>query len=308
MISNLTRASLLDRSDVKQPGLNLSKDLLRRHFCYLAFCAASLLVFRTPLTSVLALSLDDERYRHIPLIPLLCAFVLYMERGRIFHVQRRTGVGVGVALLAVAAPLALLPRHVFLTSADTAVSSSILATIFVWAAGFVFCYGMQALRSALFPFCLLLLAVPLPATWLDQIAVTLQKGSAEVSYILFKVLGVPVLRDGFRFYLPGISVQIAQQCSGINSSLALFIVGLIAAHLFLRSTRGKVLLIVATLPVLIAKNVLRIVTISLLAVYVSRDYLHGNLHRYGGVPFSLVGLALLLYPVMALRRLEAWLS
>jgi len=297
----------LDRTDFKQPGVGMPDKLSKRHFCYLAFWMASLLVFHTPLTSVLALSLGDQRYRHILVIPLICAFLIHSERRRIFRVcQWRPRLG--AVLLAAAVPVVVLPRQMFFANADTALFSGVLATILVWTAGFVFCYGTQAFRSALFSFCFLLLTVPLPATWLDQIVIALQKGSAEASYILFKVLGVPVLRGGLHFSLPGVNIEIAKECSGINSSLALFIAGLLSAYLFLRSTWSKALLIAVVVPLLIVKNALRIVTISWLAVYVSRDYLHGDLHRHGGPFFAVVGLALLLFSVMALRRLEAWLS
>ncbi len=305
MSSDLTEATpaALDPTDFKQPGVGVPDTLSKRHFCYLAFWMASLLVFRTPLTSVLALSMRDQRYRYIPVIPLVCAFLIYSERRRIFPVRQWCPL-LGAVLLAAAVLLAVLRRTVFSANGDTALSFGVLATILVWTAGFVFCYGMQAFRSALFSFCFLLLTVPLPTTWLDQIVIALQNGSAEASYVLFKVLGVPTLREGLHFSLPGVNIEIARECSGINSSLALFITGLLSAYLFLRSTWSKALLIAVMVPLLIAKNALRIVTISWLAVYVNRDYLHGDLHHYGGYPFSVVGLALLSASVMALRRLE----
>jgi exosortase/archaeosortase family protein len=118
-----------------------------------------------------------------------------------------------------------------------------------------------------------------------------------------------VLRDGFHFSLPGVNIEVARQCSGINSSLALFTVGVLSAYLFLRSTWSKALLIAVMVPLLIAKNVLRIATICWLSGYVSPDYLHGNLHRHGGLPFAIVGgLTPLLLSVIALRRCETWLS
>jgi hypothetical protein len=38
------------------------------------------------------------------------------------------------------------------------------------------------------------------------------------------------------------------------------------------------------------KNGLRIFTLSTLAVYVNPGFLHGNLHKYGGIPFFAVAL------------------
>jgi hypothetical protein len=54
----------------------------------------------------------------------------------------------------------------------------------------------------------------------------------------------------------------------------------------------------------IFKNAVRIVTISLLSVYVDDRFLYGRLHRYGGLPFSIVGLALLAPMLLILMRTE----
>ena len=53
----------------------------------------------------------------------------------------------------------------------------------------------------------------------------------------------------------------------------------------------------AGIVVMIIKNGIRIVTLTLLANYVDPGFLHGNLHREGGVVFFVIGLLLLL-PVL----------
>ena len=70
----------------------------------------------------------------------------------------------------------------------------------------------------------------------------LQKGSADACYALFRLIGVPVLRNGFRFALPGVEIEVAEQCSGIHSGLSLFIAGLLAEYVLLRGAWKKALL------------------------------------------------------------------
>jgi exosortase/archaeosortase family protein len=48
--------------------------------------------------------------------------------------------------------------------------------------------------------------------------------------------------------------------------------------------------------VMIVKNGIRIVTLTMLATYVDPGFLYGNLHREGGVVFFMIGL-LLMVPV-----------
>jgi exosortase/archaeosortase family protein len=55
----------------------------------------------------------------------------------------------------------------------------------------------------------------------------------------------------------------------------------------------------------ILKNGMRIVTLTLLAMYVDLSFLFGKLHRDGGIVFFLLGLLLLLPVLLLLRRGES---
>jgi len=179
------------------------------------------------------------------------------------------------------------------------------AVVILWMAVFLLFYGVDGFRIALFPLLFLFFMVPMPEALLNMIVATLQRGSAEASAILFKLTGTPFFRDGFMFSLPGISVEIARQCSGIRSSLALLITCLLAGHLMLESKWGKLVLALVAVPIAMVKNAIRIVTLSMLAIHVDQKYLlDSDLHRDGGVLFFMLAL-LLMWPLLwVLRRWE----
>jgi exosortase/archaeosortase family protein len=79
---------------------------------------------------------------------------------------------------------------------------------------------------------------------------------------------------------------------------------LLAGHLFLRSAWTKAGLIMATLPLLIVKNGIRIVTLSLLSIYADPGFLTGSLHSRGGILFFLLALLLLVPLLRVLQRSE----
>jgi exosortase len=139
---------------------------------------------------------------------------------------------------------------------------------------------------------------------MERFILLLQTCSAEVSYGIFKLTGIPIFREGFRFDLPGLSVEVAKQCGGIRSSLVLFIVSLLAGHLFLTSRRNKFILLLWVLPITIVKNAIRIVTLSLIAVYVDPRVLESTIHRRGGIPFFILALSLLGVVIWWLMRSE----
>jgi len=282
----------------------ISKRLTAHHLWFVLFLIVSLVPFGTPLMGLITLSLHDDRYSHIVLIPLMATSLIYLQRDRIFAFPRYS-ISEGGSLLVVGMALLWLTQSRFATlSPIDRLSGVVLAIVLVWMAGFVLCYGMQCFRAALFPLLFLLMMIPVPTIALDKTVVALQEGSAVMTYGLFKLLGVPVLWQHFKFSLPGVEIEIAKECSGIRSSLALFITSILAGHVFLQSTWRRVLLILFTVPVVIFKNAVRIVTISCLGVYVNPAFLEGKLHRYGGLPFSLLSLAILVPLLFALQKGE----
>jgi len=113
-----------------------------------------------------------------------------------------------------------------------------------------------------------------------------------------------VLREGFVFHLAHVSIEVARECSGIRSSLALLILAILVAHFYLDTFWKQVILVIAGLFVMILKNGVRIVTLTLLASYVDPGFLYGRLHREGGVVFFLLGLLLLAPLLWFLQRTE----
>jgi exosortase len=281
-----------------------SADALPNPWWFVLVWALSLGAFWRPVRALVTLSLHDDRYSQLVLIPFTALFLMYLDRQRIFDGRRRAPE-LALPLLAfaliiywVAQPWSAWSNrndHLWLPA---------LATVVVWASAFTFMNGPRSAVAAVFPLCFLLLMVPISTVFLDRAVYALQKGSAEVTDILFKTLGMPVFRSGFRFSLPGFAIEIAKECSGIRSSLALLITGMLASHLFLRSTTRKLFFILLTIPVAIFKNAVRIVTLSFLGVYVDRAWLDSPLHHSGGAAFALIGWAVLLPILLWLRKNE----
>jgi len=122
--------------------------------------------------------------------------------------------------------------------------------------------------------------------------------------LLFLASGAPFMRDGFAFHLPNVSIEVAKQCSGIRSSMAIFIVAILAGYMFLESYWKIIFLVICAVVIAMLKNGIRIVTLSLLGNYVNPQILASSLHKEGGTPFFIVGLLLLAPILFFLRRSE----
>lgn len=277
--------------------------LRRRHLMFVIFSLASLALFWIPLKGLITFSLSHDYTSHIFLVVPASVYLIYRKRGEIFAAQ--TGPSVESALLLGSASFLWLAVTYFPVSANNdQLSLSIFAIVVVWIAGFIFCYGTPAFALARFPLLFLFLLVPLPAVVIEKLIFVLQDGSANVAYWLLRLLGVPVFKQDFVLLLPTLAIQVAKECSGIRSSLALLITTLLMGELVLRSGWRKAFLVLSTFPMLIFKNGVRIVAVSLLSVYVNRGFLHGWLHTSGGIVFYLLGLVLLMPILKALRKSE----
>ena len=75
------------------------------------------------------------------------------------------------------------------------------------------------------------------------------------------------------FALPALAIEVAEECSGIRSSLALLITGLLAGHMLLRTPWTRTALMAAIVPIAIMKNAVRIVVLTLRSTYVDRGFI-----------------------------------
>lgn len=277
----------------------------KRNLLFLACCFVALLMFYEPLKDLTRFSIHSMYYSHIWLVPLVSMFFLFTERKTIFHNQDYS-VRAGIPVIIISIFVYVLYRKYYgsLNQNDYVSLVTFAAILFVNGA-FILCYGVRTFRAALFPLLFLIFMVPIPTFLMDRIIHVLLVGSAAATDFLFKISGAPYLREGFTFHLPGISIEVAKVCSGIRSSLALFITLVIACHLFLKTTWRQIVLLLAIYPVTVLKNGVRIVTISLLATYVDERFLtHSWLHHSGGIVFFIPALIVLGLVLWGLRRGE----
>jgi exosortase len=253
----------------------------------------SALFFWTTISGAISYSLSHESSSHILLIPIVALVLIFRSRQQIFPAVN-FALSAGIPIIAAGVALNLFARWMWPANEGNALlSASVLGLVLTWIGSFVLSFGINSSRQAAFPLLFLVLTVPFPDSLLDRIVYGLQVGSTELTYLFFKMARVPVLREGFVLAIPGATIEVAKECSGIRSSVALFITSLLAAHIFLRSRLNLAVFALLSLPVAILKNGIRIATLTLLSVYVDPGFLTGNLHRDGGFLFFILALVIL---------------
>jgi exosortase C (VPDSG-CTERM-specific) len=272
-------------------------------------------LFLRPLFNLFSFSFQTALYSHIALIPFITLYLIRLKRTQLPPSTRSLSLLVCVPLFI--GLLALVVGWVFdgrtrpLRLVDD-LSLSIFSFVCFVLAGVAWFWGPARTRALAFPLCFLFFVVPFPTFITQSIETFLQHASADVASLMIALSSIPVLREGLSFKLPGIVIEVGHECSGIRSSLVLFITSLIGGYMFFHFARHRAILALAVLPLAILRNGFRIFTIALLCVQVDRDMIHSLIHRRGGPLFFILSLvpffALLLWLYRREQRLRPKLA
>jgi exosortase len=258
-------------------------------------CVVSIVFWWHPLVTTAGLAFSNEAYTHILLILPLSAALICLDlkqqdskfiNSNTLQVDPQPSLRIGVALLVLGLAIDGNARWGMGAAPDDVRVSLCMFSLVIWSIGSVLlCFGVRTFRRFLFPLCFLYLIVPIPDFALSWIVEFLQQQSASTSRIMFHAIGVPVTQNGIMLSIPNLDIEVARECSSIRSSLILVVITLVLARLFLCSWWRKVVLVAAAIPLSVAKNGLRIVTISELGTRVDHGFLTGKLHHNGGILF-----------------------
>ncbi len=256
-----------------------------------------LALFALPLLRLFQFAWGDELHSYIVIIPVVSLYLINLRKKNLPPLDGASKIPAALFFLAgltVAAwhwrsPAAAMPDNL---------AQSTLAFLLLLGGVIFWFLGAARVRALLFPLSLLIFMIPLPIAARDGLEMFLQHGSAMVASWMFVLSGLPVLQTGLEFKLPGITLHVAPECSGIHSTMVLFITSLVAANFFLRSGGRRAVLCLAVIPLALVRNAFRIFVISELCVHIGPHMIDSPIHHRGGPLFfalSLLPFGLLLY-------------
>jgi exosortase C (VPDSG-CTERM-specific) len=291
----------------RNPGIrsipleNQSIELAHRFRRFVLVAAVLVCAFAMPLWKLFRFAAASDLSSYILLIPFICAYLLWLKRASLplsAPPARKLGIAFLVAGGALLAAYWLWLRHGALSiSGDYLVVMTICFLLFLYGICSLF-WGLEFLRAAMFPLGFLILLAPVPPSIIREMDAFLQSGSALAASGLFLLSGTPFLQDGLTFQLPGIKLEIAPECSGIHSTIVLFITALLCGFIFLRTPWKRAALVLFVIPLGLFRNGFRVFVIGQLCVHWGPQMIDSPIHRKGGPIFfvlSLIPLFLMLF-------------
>jgi exosortase len=255
-------------------------------------CIASLAIWWPAAAATVALALRQDAYTHILLIlPITITLIVLEWKKQAWKPVPGTRAGLVVLAVAVLIGIGGLRwGRVDIFTGDVRLAIEMQALVTWWIGSFVTCFGGRVFRACVFPLFLLLWLIPMPEIALNHIVAFLRMGTASLTRLMLATAGVPVVQDGTTLTVPGLTLQIAQECSSIRSSMVLVVSSMVMSYVLLRSFWARGVVILAAIPLSVFKNGLRVFTLAVLAAYVSPGVLDSPLHHQGGVLFLAVSL------------------
>ena len=163
-------------------------------------------------------------------------------------------------------------------------------------------WGFRRLQELGFPLLLLATMVPLPALVYNSVAAPLQLFASDAATQIVQALGVSVFRDGNIIQLAGLSLGVAEACSGLNSLSALVAGSILLAFLSCSGFASRLILVTISVPIAIAVNVGRIAGTAILADH-DHKLAMGFYHVFSGWLVFVAGFGLLYVSAIALHRI-----
>jgi exosortase len=228
----------------------------------------------------------DPNFSHGFFVPLFSIYVLWQGRHRLSAIPRNPS-WTGVILLVTGLALLIvgdLGAELFLSRFSLLLVIAGLVVVFM---------GWQYQRAILFPWAFLIFMIPIPTLLFNEITFPLQLLASKLASGLLPLLGVPVLREGNVIQIPAMPLEVAEACSGIRSLLSLATLAIIYGYLLESRQTVRVILALASLPIAVVANSLRIVGTGLVVQYWDPEKGEGFFHSFSGWLIFVLSLVML---------------
>lgn len=236
----------------------------------------------------------DENYSHGFLVPFIAGYFVY-ERWDYLKSCQISSSAAGLVVI-VFALMQLIIGSIGLEY------FTIRSSLVVLIAGMVlFFWGTELFRAVRLPVLYLLLMVPLPYIFYNALAFPLKQFVSWISVGCMKLIGVTVVRDGNIIMFPGISLEVADACSGMRSLVSILVLSIAYAFFLQLSHLKRWIVILSSVLIAIATNALRVIITGILASYHGAAAAQGFFHEFAGMAVFALAMALLGVVGLALR-------
>jgi exosortase len=168
----------------------------------------------------------------------------------------------------------------------------------------LFIAGREIFRNLKWHLAFLLLMVPLPGQVHNLISGPLRGCATGGAVIALELIGITVMRDGNLIVLNhDTPLAVAEACSGLRMLTAFVFTAAVMAFLIHRPPWQKAVLLLSSVPIALACNLLRLVATAVLFLAVSGETAERFFHDFAGLTMMPLAILMLLFVLWMMNRL-----
>jgi EpsI family protein len=232
---------------------------------------------------------DDKAYSHGFLIPPIALYFVWIKRERLRALEVKPAYLVGGLVTFASAGLLLVGR------VGAAAQIEVLSLMLMLPGIILFVWGWKYLRALLLPLLYLQFMVPWTEPIMDRIHRPFQIISAELGAWFLKATGMPVYLNGVYIQLPNITLEVAEECSGIKFLTSMVAIAIPLVYLTQRTWRRAIIVLVSALVITVVTNSVRVALAGLEGNTYGAHLLHGPAHIFRGWFVAQVGVVILFF-------------
>ena len=154
-------------------------------------------------------------------------------------------------------------------------------------------FGFRVAKRCVFPALFLLFTVPM-TSYLDAVTIHLRLLASGTAFVIMKGFGADVVQTGTAIVSQGahpFSIDVAEPCSGLRSIVALTALTAAYAWYTQPTWKRRAVLFACSVPLAVFGNVVRILSICMVAAWANPDFALGFYHDYSGYIVFIVAIA-----------------
>jgi len=231
--------------------------------------------------------INDRSYSHGFVVPLISGYLVWIKR------EQLKSLALNPATVSGAIVVVMSCVFLFVGRVGVFVQLEALSLLCILPGIIIFVLGWAHLKALILPLAYLQFMVP----WLDELISYVHKPfqliSAWIGAGILKGAGFTLFREGIYIELPGLTLKVAEECSGINFVISILAIGIPLVYLTQRDWwRGCAVLFMGVV-ITVLTNSVRVALAGVMGHYYGAAMLHGPGHIFRGWFVAQVGIVAL---------------
>lgn len=260
----------------------------KRRFQIFLIVILTIFCYTSVLNALVRIWWNDRSYAYGFLVIPITLYLVWVKRESLTNLRLNPNPLCGLSIILLAGLILLAGK------AGSVLAIQELSLIVMIAGLILLLLGIEYLKALALPITYLLFMFPIFDVAMELIQWPFQLFSAKLGVLLLQSLGYAVFLQNQFIELPRITLEVAEECSGLRYLTSIVAIGIPLAYLTQKNWLRRVFLVGAAVIIAILSNGLRVMFVGIVAYNINDgSSIHGPFHIFQGMFVSWIGFIVL---------------